>query len=283
MCPDGGSFAWAAVDAIRRIPVDDYDEHRRAPLNPRYGTGCYRRAIHLRAVRPGRVEAALEDDPHAFALSLEHDGRQVTGIDARAVRVPLTTCPGAAGPLRAVVGAPLGTAVHDLRRFADPRSNCTHLFDLAALAIAHAARGDSERRYELHVPDEIDGAAELTLDCNGGRVLSWSVERGVIRAPERYAGQAVLGGFTRWAVANLDEQTIEYALIMQRGYFVGHSRRYDMEALGAGCAADDPMPMGACYSYSPGTVERAYRIPGSRIDFSDCPERLLRWETRADS
>jgi len=263
--------------------VDDYDERRRAPLDPRYGTGCYRRAIHLRSVRYGQVEAALEDDAHAFALSLAHDGRQVTAIDARAVRFPLTTCPGAAEPLRAVVGVPLGTAIQDLRRFADPRSNCTHLFDLAGLAIAHAARGDALRRYELCVPDEIDGASELTLDCNGGRVLSWFVERGVIRAPERYAGQAVLGGFTRWAVENLDEQTIEYALMMQRGYFVAHSRRYDMDALGAGCAADDPMPTGACYSYTPGTVERAYRIVGSRVDFSDCPERLLRWENGSDS
>ena len=51
-----------------------------AALDPRYGSGCYRRTIVLRQSGPSRVEAAVEDDPHAFAITLEHDGERVTAV-----------------------------------------------------------------------------------------------------------------------------------------------------------------------------------------------------------
>lgn len=248
-----------------------------AALDPRYGSGCYRRTIVLRQKGPARVEAAVEDDPHAFAITLEHDGERVTAVSAVAHRYPLTTCNGATVALQSVVGAPLSASVIELKRHADARRNCTHLFDLAALAIAHVFRAGQERVYRIEIPDEIDGLTEARLDRDHGRVLTWSLQHGVITAPARYAGQRVLGGFTSWAVANLAGEELEFALILQRGYFVALSRVYDMQTVSMGPASEDPMPSGICFSYSPGQAEHAWRVPGSRRDFSDTPEQMLRW------
>lgn len=247
------------------------------PLNPRYGTGCYRRAIRLVRIDAHTVAAAVEDEPHAFSLRLSHDGERVTGIEAEAVRYPLTTCSGATAALTSVVGAPLSAATLELKRHADPRANCTHLFDLAALAVAHALRGTPERVYRIDIPDMIDGCTEARLDRDGGRVLTWSLRKGRITAPERYARQPVMGGFTRWATANLAGDELEHALLLSRGVFVATSRIFDMDAGPMGPASEDPMPQGVCWSYSSPQAEHAYRVPGIRRDFSETAGELLRW------
>jgi hypothetical protein len=249
-----------------------------APLDPAYGSGCYRRLIRLRTLDAGCVDAALEDDPHAFTLVLEHDGALVTAVHAHAERFPLTTCPGAVEPLRALAGAPLSTATLELKRHADPRHNCTHLFDLAALALAHAARGvAAERRYAITIPDARDGHTAAKLDRDGSCVLRWEIAHGCISAPAPFAGQRVLGGFSRWATAALEGDMLEHALLLARGYFVALSRLYDMDGAGHGRAVDHAMPSSACYSYGPGVVEQAWRVRGSRRDFSATAEQLLRW------
>ncbi|MFM7785844.1 MAG: hypothetical protein ACKPE6_14570, partial [Gammaproteobacteria bacterium] len=99
---------------------------RVGPLNPHYGTGCFRRAIRLWRIDAATVGAAVEDEPHAFALRLSHDGERVTGVEAEAVRFPLTTCPGATDALRSIIGAPLDPRMSVLKQHADPRANCTH-------------------------------------------------------------------------------------------------------------------------------------------------------------
>ena len=65
--------------------------------NPLYGTGIFRRRIHLRA-DDNAVAVELEDGNHGFRIVLRHDGEQVSGIDVDAVRHPFNTCPEAAGP-----------------------------------------------------------------------------------------------------------------------------------------------------------------------------------------
>jgi len=248
-----------------------------APLDPRYGSGCYRREIRLLMHGASRVEAALEDDAHAFAVSLTHDGSHVTDIEARAVRYPLTTCNGATLALRSVIGAPLSQSIIDLKKHADARSNCTHLFDLAALAMAHAFRGEKECIYRMEVSDAVEGRQQATLDRGAGRVMTWSLLHGSIVDPERFAGQKVLGGFTRWATVTLAGEELEFALMLQRAFFVAMSRMYDMSAASHGPASEDPMPSGVCFSYSPGVAEKAWRLKDSRRDFTDTPDALLRW------
>ncbi len=249
-----------------------------APFDANYGKGCYRRVVLLDAPDACTVTAALEDDPHAFSVRIGHDGGRVTTVSAHAERHPLSTCSGAVGPITELVGATLTQASLELKRHADPRANCTHLFDLAGWAIAHASRGATGvRRYEISIPDAIDGRTEAVLLSDGTEVLRWSIEHGRISAPERFAGQQVLGGFTRWASSALAGEELEHALMLARGYFVSLARIYDMVAAGSHPAADHPMPAGSCYSYSPGVVEQAWSLPANRRDFTHTPEVMLRW------
>lgn len=250
---------------------------RVGPLNPHYGTGCFRRAIRLWRIDAGTVGAAVEDEPHAFSMRLSHDRERVTGVSAEAVRFPLTTCPGATGALESIIGAPLDPRMGMLKQHADPRANCTHLFDLAGLAVALAARGEARREYLVEIPDMIEGRHEARLERDGGRVLTWEIHQGTIEAPEPYAGRQVLGGFSRWALDALAGDTLEYALVLARGYFVGLSRIYDMEKTPPGPASQDPMPSGVCWSYTSPRAEQAYRVPGNRKDFSERPGDLLHW------
>ena len=249
-----------------------------AILDPRYGSGCYRRAIVLHRDGPSRVHAAVEDDPHAFAVVLEHDGERVVEVSAEARRFPLTTCPEATQELRALIGAPLVDPLRTLGRWANPRQHCTHLFDLAALAMAHVQRPAATCRYDLTIPDAIDGRSVARLDRDGERVLSWTVQDGVIVDPEPFVGQKVFGGFTGWAREALDEQQYEYSFLLQRGLLVAQSRVFDEEKAPLGPASLDPMRPDSCYSYSALHASRAWRVPGNRQDFTAVGnEALLRW------
>ncbi len=109
------------------------------PANPAYGTGCFRRKIHL-INQPGRVVAALEDDCHGFRVTLHHDGATVTEVEAETLRIPFDTCPGAIEPIKALSGIALGSEPKTITTQVSPFSNCTHLFDLSVLAISHASR-----------------------------------------------------------------------------------------------------------------------------------------------
>src|SRR5262245_29567242 len=100
-----------------------------------YGEGVYRRGFAL-AGGEGSVVADLEDDFHRFRVTLEHDGERVTHVLAQAFRYPWTECVGAVAVLRGLEGAALSQRPRAAARHADPRANCTHLFDLAGLAIA---------------------------------------------------------------------------------------------------------------------------------------------------
>ena len=71
---------------------------------------------------------------------------------AVALRTPWTLCRGAVNVLDRLVGMPLSADPQAVYRHADGRAQCTHLFDLAGLAISHAARGIAERQYDVEVP-----------------------------------------------------------------------------------------------------------------------------------
>jgi hypothetical protein len=239
-----------------------------------YGEGVFRRRFALRA-EPGRVIGDMEDDFHRFHLVLEHDGARVTDVSGEARRYPWTECPGATEPLRTLVGAtvsddPTGAASH-----ANPRENCTHLFDLASLALTHAQRGSGRRTYDIAIPDRIDGATRATLHRDGAELLSWDIVNTRIRGPEPYAGVSMRGSaFINWTVEHLDPETAEAALALRRASFiaVGRSRNLDDAA-----TAEVYMPLakGSCYTFTVGIAERAARMKGTTLDFTHHPERLL--------
>ncbi len=250
------------------------------PLNPDFGRGCYRRRIRLRAL-PGRVEAELEDSNHGLRCAIDHDGQRVTGVESETLRVPFSTCSGASEPLRALIGVELSLQPRAIAEAVNPRANCTHLYDLALLAIAHGHRnaggGPSSRNYELRVDDEHDGPSDAMVWLDGELIHHWCAADWTIASPAELSDKPLYKGFAAWANDEFDGDAREAAFVLHKGYFVASARRYDLNAA-AGQAATAHMYLpGVCHSYSPGIVEQAVRLENSVRDFSDCPEQLLRF------
>src|SRR5690554_7663795 len=103
-------------------------------------SGCFRRFINLQN-KSGEVTGHLEDDFHNFVIYLRHDCKRVISISAEVIRYPWSTCPGAVQPLQALVAKPLVSRASDIGKLIDMRTQCTHLFDLAGLMMAHAYKG----------------------------------------------------------------------------------------------------------------------------------------------
>ncbi len=130
------SSAEATTRAVGSAVPDDDTEHAGMTHFP---DGSYRRRLRTVITAPGVVEGGLEDDFHHFSVRLEHDGTLVQAVIGRAHRWPWTTCPDAAGALRALEGMELSPRCLAPGDVADPKQNCTHMFDLAGLV--RGARG----------------------------------------------------------------------------------------------------------------------------------------------
>jgi hypothetical protein len=241
--------------------------------NPNYGSGVFRRQVRLRC-HAGEVHAGLEDMSHCLHIRLQHDGVRVTAIDSYIDRIPLSTCPGAAVPLRRFVGMHLEIERRALRTEIPPRANCTHLYDLAELALAHACRG-GERRYDVEIPDEYPDPAWSRILCDGREVHRWQTKRGTIVLPETYAGRPLLRGFTRWASETFSGDALEAALVFSQGYLVSRARRWDVEASAGDPVTGHTSMLGMCHSYSAGVVAQAMRLANSTIDATDPGYPLL--------
>ncbi|MCW1383604.1 DUF2889 domain-containing protein [Novosphingobium sp. KCTC 2891] len=243
-----------------------------------WGKGTSRRSILLRG-RDGRVDAALEDHRHAMFCSLFHDGVKVTAVESEFQRYSLTHCAGAAAPLAELVGMDIGISTGDFFAGGRARHNCTHMLDLAWMALRHCRRGNVDWLFEIDIPDAVSGPARGTLRRNGEEVLDWTVENNVIVAPARYAGRAMRGGFLRWAVdeAGLSDQEMEDCLVLHKGFFVVAARQFASPS-GRQDPAFRKMVEGVCYGYAPERLDDAVSTEGMFRDFSDHPERLLRFE-----
>jgi hypothetical protein len=244
--------------------------------SPDYGSGVFRRRVRLEN-RPRQVTAELEDINHGFRLTLSHDGQRVTDIAAEPIRYPFDTCPGAVAMLKPLVGCALDSESSALRRTLPPGQNCTHLYDLALLALAHSARPARDRIYDVTVPDEIEDGALVTLNCDGVAVHEWRVRSHHLVEPPLLAGNPMQKGFYRWASEEFSGDSLEAAQVLQRGYFVAQSRRYDYMNSGGRLAKNDNMPDGACYSYNTGVVEQAVHTAGMARDFTDAADQLLKF------
>ncbi|MCY4427582.1 MAG: DUF2889 domain-containing protein [Halieaceae bacterium] len=260
------------------MPVRKSRDFPQDNANPNYGEGCYRRRIGLKA-GPGHVVGELEDDCHGFRLRLEHDGAKVTGITGETPRIPMNTCSGALRPLRELIGLPLNMPAPEIVGSVDPRSNCTHLYDLALLAMAHVGWDKPSRIYDVVVDDQPGGGrparAEVFLD--GESMVRWEVCWTSIVTPAELRGKPIMQGFSAWANQHFHGLEKEAAFVLSKGIFVGMSRRYDMSKIGGMPALYQASMMGVCYSYSEGVVERAVRLSGSVRDFSRHPEQLLKF------
>lgn len=256
--------------------------------NPDYGHGFFRRRIRL-INSPQRIEAQLEDNNHAFKVSLVHDNDKITSIEALPLRYPFSTCPGATKPIQSLLGhsleqpleQPLGKDFHHPTSIQaedrKPGNNCTHIYDLVALAIDHLRRGEPERLYDIAVSDELNDTCSASVACNGKTIHSWQVKPYVIIAPETLRDGPLLKGFYRWAESTFQGDILEAARVLQRGYFVAQTRRFDYENTAGRMAEDDEMPEGACFSYNAGNVENAKQTHNMIRDFSEQADELLKF------
>ena len=247
------------------------------PQRPDYGNGVYRRRITLEA-HGDHVIGELEDDFHHFRAVLRHDGSRITAARGEALRMPWTTCGDAAAQLVSLEGAPLTRSLIAVARYTNPRLQCTHTFDAATLAVAHAARhrdasrASTTRRYTVDIPDRIDGRSSPELRRDGELILRWQIAKQEIEAPAPFAGRSLGGGgFARWCEEQLPPEEAEAAQVMRRACHISIGRIYAFDeipnaSLFAGASG------GACHTFQPEIVEGADRVLGSGRDFSDTKE-----------
>ncbi|HYE45265.1 MAG TPA: hypothetical protein VEA44_05775 [Caulobacter sp.] len=234
------------------------------PLLARPG-GAFRRAILLRTLDEASVQAELEDDFHRFGVTLRHDGRRVTAVEGRSVRYPWTSCPLAGGALKALEGLALESHPAALYRHTDARLQCTHQFELAGLAMTHAARPASDRRYDLRVEDFAASGRRATLRRDGRSVLEWRIEDERLVAPAKLAGTSVASLNSRSAAA-LPVEEAEALLLLRRAIWLSRGRWMDIDGVPTAAALDRP---GSCFSYQPGIAAGGLRRLGSERDFPD--------------
>ncbi|MEM7413673.1 MAG: DUF2889 domain-containing protein [Myxococcota bacterium] len=228
----------------------------------------FRRQIRLRA-DGANVTGELADDAHHFRVTLEHDGAKVVSLDGNALRHPWSTCPEALSPLRELVGMPLSERATAVGAYSAARRNCTHWFDLAGLAVAHAASGRTARDYTCAVWGHPQDEVHATLARDGERLFAWRLVDDTIHGDPPFDGRSLRGGFLAWAEETLPLDLAEAAIVLRRGCTIGGVRFLDLDH--ASHAPDVQIVAGQCHTYTKGTAERAKRMHGSRRDFTRVP------------
>lgn len=236
--------------------------------------GVYRRRIRI-AAEDGAVRADLEDDPHRLGVRIGHDGRHVTAAAGTTHRTPWSLCPDSAGRLERLVGmalAPTPLAVHG---HTPGQQQCTHMFDLAGLAIAHAARGVPARQYDAAVTvASAEAPRQARLQRDGREVLWWTVDGTTIIAPAPFAGRD-LRSLLAWAETACDgADAFEAVVVLRRAVHISSARLMDLDDIPSAASLD--RYGGACFVFQPERAAGSSRNRGSTRDFTHAPDALLR-------
>jgi Protein of unknown function (DUF2889) len=210
----------------------------------------------------GETRACLEDDFHHFRVRVDHVDGKVQQVDGWAVRHPYSTCPLAANQLSRLVNTPLNGLAHSVMRVTNPSEQCTHLIELAGLAIAAAARSISQRWYDIAVPGRVAGRTLATLDRDGSRMLAWELLDTTITGPAPFKGVSLREGMAAWALAHLPEEEAEAALILRRCALISLGRAKNLDA------QVHAEPTGRCFVQQPERAAQGLRRVGSIVDFS---------------
>lgn len=199
---------------------------------------------------PGAVTSALEDDYHCMAVTIRHDDGVATGIEPIMERAPWTTCPGAVEQLRRTF---TGLALDAFPGRGDDKvTNCTHLYDLALLAAAHA-RDAGPTRYDVLTSDPVDGIVRTELRRNDRTVMDWTIESWTFTAPAELAGVR-LDKMGRW-IETLDPEMREAARILRWGTMIAHGRSTPLED-----QSDATRMPPNCHTFQPHNAALAQRV-----------------------
>ncbi len=211
----------------------------------------------------GEARAAVEDDYHHFRVALTFADGVVTGAQGYSLRIPYTSCSEAGDKLAALTGMKLDAVANSVMRATDATLQCTHMLDLAGLAIAAAARGIGSRVYDVEVPRRTGTTTSGRIDCDGVNVLVWKIDGAVITDPHAHAGVNLHEGLAKWALSTLSQDRAEAALILRRCLMISRGRERDLDAVA------HAIPSGNCYSQQPERARMALRIVGSTHDYTE--------------
>ena len=249
-----------------------------------FAHGSYRRRLRMVVTASdttggGLVEGGLEDDFHYFTVRVAHDGASVQAVTARAIRWPWTTCPAAADRLHSLEGMELSPNCLAVGDIAEPKQNCTHMFDLAGLCIAHAARGGrvgTTRQYDVEIPHQAQAGGDVVVRCDrdGEPLLTWTLDGRRVAAPTPYAGAPWRRGFFRWAEETLDADAAEAAIVLRRACDIGMGRGMDLDAVERADELERIMS-GVCFTMQPEQIRVALRHKETIRDFDADPEAML--------
>ena len=231
---------------------------------------CTRRVVRMTSwttAGGGHIRAVVEDDYHHFRVALEHDGTRITRTSADAPRQPYSLCGDAGQRLQELIGLTLSPNPSFASQKVNARLQCTHQFDIAALAMAAAARGIHSRRYDVMVPDAEQGQTTATLARDGAPLFQWEMQGSKILAPEPYAGQDIAKSFAAWVASSLEPDDAEAALIMRRTVFISGARTAPPEVL------NRREPRGGCWVHQPERYFTAQPMHSNQ-DFTNRPEAL---------
>lgn len=205
-----------------------------------------------------RVEAELIDNVHQFLAIVHHDGIRVTAIESSGERIPWSSCPAGNDRLKALIGAPLPSENESAAPI-DKAQQCTHLFDLAKLALTHA-HDTTPTRYDIRVDArQEDDAAEAVISRNGAPILVWSIRGNKVVSPGPFHGHATTGRAIWPEGAPDDPDLIEAAILLRRALLVFFGRR---RSKGTKQATQLHYMAGACLTFQPGVIEHAVRPAG---------------------
>lgn len=234
--------------------------------NPEYGSGAYRRRIRLRN-DAGEVVGLLDDNNHAIWVRVRHSEGRVSDICGGFHRWPTNGCPSAGVNLKELVGVELTAPWGQLYQGGLPRRNCTHMFDLAALALRHAARDEPQRVWDAVVPDATGDMLSASVSLNGRFVHDWLLREDIIEAPVGLAGVHILKNFLPQAEARFSGDELEGALVLRMAAFVSIARRYVTDDL-ARPLRNSPARKGVCHAYSGERYEQSVQRIGTVVDMS---------------
>lgn len=237
--------------------------------------GIYRRRIQI-ATGPGVAWALLEDDPHCYRVTIEHDGECVIAARCDVIRKPWDLCGQASDNLARLTGMRLSGDALAARGFTDAAQQCTHMFDAASLAIAHAARGIERRRYDISVECfAVAAPRRVQLSIDDELALDAVIEDHVFVAPEHLRGVPAKGLYEWARQRDMAVDESEAIWILRRAIYISSNR---LGILDEHEFAIEVSPgMGACFVYQPGVADRARRVTGSTSDFSDGTADMLQW------
>lgn len=222
----------------------------RFPLNPDYGSGCYRRLLRFYAL-PGAVLGTIDDSHHAMWVLLRHDGKRIETVEADIGRGPATSCRGSANGLQQLIGLPIQAESHSAIALLDRVQNCTHLSDLAAwsLRVAQQEPAGSRVEYRIRVDDDDGAPFRIEIARNGMTVHDWLVSGNSVIAPAPLTGLPLMRGFMTSARAHFRGERLEAAIMLQRGIWVARGRRHIVDAAPVPLTVYEDME-DACYSYA---------------------------------